>query len=83
MGMQIGPDDKLYFTYTKGNRAVVGRIDPQVCRDNGGCSADEVEVVLVTELTAPLAGLTFSPDGRMFIHERYGHILYWTQLFTP
>jgi hypothetical protein len=47
---------------------VVGRLDPVTCRDKGGCTHDEVEIVVYTDLASPiadsntLAGLTFIPS---------------------
>ena len=75
-----GPDDLLYFAYALGTRGVVGRVDPEVCIENGGCSNDQVEIVLYTELAAPLAGLTISPDMRLFIHTIFRPEIYWVQL---
>lgn len=77
MSIQVGPDGYLYFAYEKDELGVIGRIDPEQCRTNGGCTAEEVEPVVLTEMPAPLAGLTFAPDGRLFFHERYGTSLYW------
>ncbi len=37
-GLQLGSDGKLYFAYALGNRGLVGRVDPQVCLANGGCT---------------------------------------------
>lgn len=75
-----GQDGKLYFAYSLGTRGVVGRIDPANCRDKGGCSNDEVEIVLYTDLTAPLAGLTITPDMRLFVHTMFRPEIYWVQL---
>lgn len=80
MGLLLGPDDNLYFTYEEDGAGVIGRVDPEECRANGGCTRDDVERVVVTDLEAPLAGLTFSSDGRLFFHERYGPALYWVQV---
>ena len=73
-------DGYLYFAYALGTRGVVGRVDPNVCRTNGGCSNDEVEIVVYTELAAPLAGLTISPDMRLFVHTMFSPDIYWVQL---
>jgi hypothetical protein len=70
----------LYFAYALGTRGVVGRVDPEFCMENGGCSNDQVEVVLFTELAAPLAGLTFSDDMRLFVHTIYRPEIYWVQI---
>lgn len=75
----FGADGHLYFAYALGNRGVVGRIDPEQCRDNG-CTNEQVEVVVYTELSAPLAGLSLSPDMRLFIHTIYRPEIYWIQL---
>lgn len=82
LNVRIGPDGKLYFIYEENDQGVIGRVDPAECRVDGGCMADMVERVIVTDLDAPLAGLTFAPDGRLFFHERYGETLYWAQIIT-
>jgi hypothetical protein len=79
-GVVIGPDRLLYFAYSLGTRGVVGRVDPQLCRDKGGCTNADVEVVLWSEIAAPLAGLTLSPDMRLFVHTMFGTEIYWVQL---
>jgi hypothetical protein len=79
-GVVLGPDGLLYFAYALGTRGVVGRVDPEECRKNGGCSNDEVELVLYTELVAPLAGLTVTPDMRLFVHTIFQPEIYWLQL---
>jgi hypothetical protein len=79
-GLQLAPDGRLYFAYSLGTRGVVGRIDPIACEETGGCTASDVEVVLYTELAAPLAGLTVTPDSRLFIHEMFSPDLYWLAL---
>lgn len=79
-GLVLAPDGYLYFAYALGTRGVVGRVDPAVCREQGGCSNDEVEIVLYTELAAPLAGLTISPDMRLFVHTMFSPDIYWLQL---
>lgn len=79
MAVQLGPDDNLYFAYDEDGVGVIGRVDPEECRENGGCTLDDVEQVVVTDLAAPLAGLTFASDGRLFFHERYGEELFWVQ----
>lgn len=76
----LGPDGYLYFSYALGTRGVVGRVDPAVCRENGGCSNDQVEIVLYSELAAPLAGLTLSADLRLYIHSIFSPDIYWVQL---
>ena len=80
-GVVLTEDGYLYFTYSLGTRGVVGRIDPEVCRD-GGCTNEQVEIVLYTDLPAPLAGLTISPDMRLFVHTLYRPEIYWVQLAT-
>jgi hypothetical protein len=79
-GIVLAPDGLLYFAYALGTRGVVGRVDPRVCQENGGCTNDEVEMVLYTELVAPLAGLTITPDMRLFVHTIFQPEIYWLQL---
>lgn len=79
-GLVLAEDGYLYFAYALGTRGIVGRVDPTVCQENGGCSNDQVEIVLYTELPAPLAGLTISPDMRLFVHTIYRPEIYWLQL---
>lgn len=82
-GIVMGADDMLYFTYALGTRGVVGRVDPAVCREQeNGCSNDQVEIVVYTELAAPLAGLTLSDDMRLFIHTIFRPEIYWVSLET-
>ncbi len=78
--LALGADGYLYFSYALGTRGVVGRIDPNICREQGGCGNDQVEIVLYSELAAPLAGLTISPDMRMYIHSIFSPDIYWLQL---
>ncbi|MCC6613348.1 MAG: hypothetical protein IT320_07700 [Anaerolineae bacterium] len=79
-GLALDADGMLYFAYALGTRGVVGRVDPQACIEQGGCGNSEVEVVLFTELSAPLAGLTISPDNRLFVHTMFAPDIYWVQL---
>jgi hypothetical protein len=79
-GLQLGADGKLYFAYALGNRGLVGRVDPKVCAANGGCTNDQVEIVLFSDLEAPLAGLTLTPDMRMFVHTMFNPNLYWADI---
>ena len=79
-GIVLGADGRLYFACSLGTRGVVGRVDPEQCRLNGGCSNDQVEVVLYTELAAPLAGLTLSPDMKLYVHTMFSPDIYWVQL---
>lgn len=76
----MGQDGYLYFTYALGTRGVVGRIDPNSCLD-GACTNNETEIVLYTELQAPLAGLTLSDDMRLFVHSIYQPEIYWVSLY--
>lgn len=76
----LGADGYLYFTYALGTRGVVGRVQPQTCR-NQECSQSDVEIVLFSELQAPLAGLTISPDMRLFVHTIYRPEIYWVKLY--
>jgi glucose/arabinose dehydrogenase len=76
----MGSDGYLYFAYSLGTRGVVGRVDPEQCRENGGCTNDQVEIVVYSDLAAPLAGLAISPDMRLFVHTIYRPEIYWVQL---
>ncbi|MGB7339226.1 MAG: hypothetical protein WBC91_10075, partial [Phototrophicaceae bacterium] len=76
----LAEDGYLYFSYALGTRGVVGRVNPDECRD-GGCTNEDVEIVLFTELTAPLAGLTVTPDMRLFVHTIYRPEIYWVELY--
>lgn len=78
-GLTLAADGYLYFTYALGTRGVVGRIDPEACRDEG-CTNDQVEIVIYTELSAPLAGLTISPEMRLFVHTIFRPEIYWLDL---
>jgi hypothetical protein len=79
-GLQLGADGLLYFAYSLGNRGLVGRVDPAVCAANGGCTNDQIEIVLYTDLAVPLAGLTLTPDMRIFVHTMFTPDIYWAQL---
>ncbi|MFZ4825891.1 MAG: YncE family protein [Phototrophicaceae bacterium] len=79
-GVVLGSDEKLYFSYALGTRGVVGRIDPNVCRDKGGCTHDEVEIVVYTDLASPIAGLTLSPDLRLYLHTIFSPDIYYIDL---
>ncbi len=79
----MGPDGLLYVAYSLGTRGVVGRVDPVVCRENGGCTNADVEIVLWSEIAAPLAGLTLSDDMRLYVHTMFGSEIYWVQLPNP
>lgn len=79
-GMVYAPDGYLYFAYSLGTRGVVGRVNPRECAEAGGCENDQVEVVLYTDLSAPLAGLTISDDMRLFVHTMFRPEIYWVQL---
>lgn len=79
-GLAMGSDGYLYFAYALGTRGVIGRLDPEVCREEGGCSNDQIEIVLYTELAAPLAGLTISPDMRLFVHTIFRPEIYWVDI---
>ena len=71
-------DGFLYFGYALGTRGIVGRIQPHQCLDEG-CTSDDVEVVIFSDVPAPLA-LTLSEDMRLFMHSRYRPEIYWVQL---
>lgn len=75
----LGHDDLLYFSYALGTRGIVGRIDPELCRD-GGCTNEDVEIVLFSDIPAPIAGMTLSDDMRLFLHSRFRPEIYWLQL---
>jgi hypothetical protein len=79
-GLAMDDQGMLYVAYSLGTRGVVGRVNPLDCIANGGCTGDDVEVVLYSELAAPLAGLTISPDRRMYIHTMFAPDIYWAQL---
>lgn len=79
-GLTLGPDGYLYFAYALGSRGVVGRVDAEKCREQGGCTNDDVEIVLYTELAAPLAGLTITPEMRLYVHTMFRPEIYWVQL---
>lgn len=82
--MTLGSDGRLYFAYALGTRGVIGRIDPTICREtDGGCTNEQAEIVLYTELAAPLAGLTISPDMRLYFHTIYRPEIYWVDLNSP
>lgn len=76
----MADDGFLYFTYALGSRGVVGRVNPGECLESG-CSGDEVEIVLYTDLPSPLAGLAVTPDFRLFVHSIYRPEIYWLNLY--
>ncbi len=76
----LASDGYLYFAYSLGTRGVVGRVQPQICQEKGGCDSTEVEIVVYTELAAPLAGVTISPDMKLYIHSMFSPDIYWIQL---
>lgn len=79
--VNMGQDGFLYFAYALGTRGIVGRIDPDQCRD-GGCTNEDVEIVIFSDIPAPIAGMTLSDDMRLFLHSRYRPEIYWVQLPT-
>ncbi len=79
-GLVLAEDGWLYFAYSLGTRGVVGRVQPEQCSEQGGCSNEEVELVLYSDLEAPLAGLTISPDMRLFVHSLFSPDIFWAQL---
>ena len=78
-GMVLAQDGNLYFTYALGTRGIVGRVNPDECREDG-CTSENIDIVVFTELPAPLAGLTISDDMRLFVHTIYRPEIYWVQL---
>ena len=76
--LALGSDGKLYFAYALGTRGVIGRIEPSLCLE-AGCSGDDVELVVFSDIPAPLA-ITLSDDLRLFLHSRYRPEIYWLQL---
>ena len=74
----LANDGYLYFGYALGTRGIVGRIEPRQCLD-GGCTSEDVEVVVFSDIPAPIA-LTISADLRLFMHSRYRPEIYWVQL---
>ncbi|MDE2748638.1 MAG: hypothetical protein OXI34_06730 [Chloroflexota bacterium] len=76
----MGADGYLYFSYALGTRGVIGRVEPAQCHD-GGCGNQDVEMVVFSDLPAPLA-ITLSDDMRLFLHSRYRPEFYWVQLPT-
>jgi hypothetical protein len=79
-GLAMDDKEMLYIAYSLGTRGVVGRINPLECIANGGCSVDDVEIVVYSELPAPLAGLTITPERRLYLHTMFAPDLYWVQL---
>ncbi len=75
----LGQDGYLYFAYALGTRGVVGRVKPAQCAEEG-CSNEEVEIVVYTDLQAPLAGLTLSPDMTLYVHTIYRPEIYTVSL---
>lgn len=76
----MGADGFLYFSYALGTRGVVGRINPANCLVNG-CSNQDVEMVVFSDIPAPLA-IALSDDLRLFLHSRFKPEFYWVQLPT-
>ncbi len=74
----MGADGYLYFSYALGTRGVVSRIDPTRCLE-GGCGSQDVEMVVFSDIAAPLA-IALSDDLRLFLHSRYRPEIYWAQL---
>jgi len=75
----LAEDGNLYFAYSLGTRGVVGRVNPQECQ-NEACSAEDVEIIVYSDLPAPLSGLTVTPDMRIFLHTIYRPEIYWVQI---
>ena len=79
-GMVVGADNLLYIAYSLGTRGVIGRVNPEQCQEQGGCTNDEVEIVVFTDLAAPLSGLTISPDMTLYIHTIFAPDIYYIKL---
>jgi len=77
----MGNDGYLYFGYALGTRGVVGRIQPSMCHKEG-CTNEDIEIVIFSDIPAPIAGLTISDDMRLFLHSRYRPEIYWVQIPT-
>jgi hypothetical protein len=77
--VSMGQDGFLYFAYALGTRGIVGRINPDRCRDDG-CTNEDIEIVIFSDIPAPIAGMTLSDDMRLFLHSRYRPEIYWVQL---
>jgi glucose/arabinose dehydrogenase len=75
----LAPDGLLYFTFALGTRGVVGRVNAEECL--GGCTNEDVEIVVYTDLQAPLAGLTISPDMRLYVHTIFRPELYYVDVY--
>jgi len=78
-GLVLAVDGNLYIAYALGTRGVIGRVNPESCV-NGGCTNADVELIAWTELPAPLAGLTISPDMRLFVHTIFGAEIYYVDI---
>lgn len=79
-GLTMGADEYLYIAYSLGTRGVVGRVDPIMCQEQGGCTNNDVEIVVYTDLAAPLSGLTLSPDMRLYLHTIFSPDIYYVDL---
>lgn len=76
----LANDGYLYFTYSLGTRGLVGRVDPTACMEKGGCTNDEFQIVIHTELASPLAGLTISDDMTVYVHTIYRPEIYYVNV---
>jgi len=76
----LANDGYLYFTYALGTRGMVGRIDPTTCMEKGGCTNEEFQIVIYTELASPLAGLTISDDMTLYVHTIYRPEIYYVNI---
>lgn len=77
----MAADGYLYIAYALAGRGIISRVKPEDCRAEG-CSNDDLELVIWTELSAPLAGLTISPDMQLFVHVMFGPEIYALDLAT-
>ncbi|MBC8097910.1 MAG: hypothetical protein H7Y11_00575, partial [Armatimonadetes bacterium] len=78
--MTMDDSGMLYFAFSLGTRGVIGRANAAACIAQGGCTNDEVEIIVYTELAAPLAGLSISPDNQLYIHTMFRPEIYTVQL---
>jgi sugar lactone lactonase YvrE len=78
----MAADGYLYMAYALAGRGIISRVKPEACREEA-CGNDDLELVIWTELSAPLAGLTISPDLQLFVHVMFGPEIYTLNLSSP